>query len=183
MAAELSILIPEFRKKLIEAITACKARKVRIEVLKTIVTPTEQASLWQQGRTKTDAGLKILALENANAPYLADCFRRSQPQETKLVTDQLPGFSWHQWGEAASVIWVDGTGRLNWSNTKICEAINGYHVLAEEAEKLGLVSASRYGDGFNEWSTVQFRPFKSPGDMYPIVEIDTEMKKRFGTGR
>lgn len=181
MSSELSLLIPAFRKEIIALIAACKARSVVIEPLVTIVSPTEQGSKWQQGRTPTDAELKVMALDKANAHFLASCIRDTKARETRLVTDALPGFSWHQWGEAVTFVWVDSIGKLNWSIKTIDRQTkeNGYMVLAEEAKKLGLTHGSLFLDLDHNWGTVQLRPEATPAKVYNVTEIDAEMKKRF----
>ena len=145
-----------------------------IEPLLTIVTPTEQASKWKQGRTVTDAELKVMALTHAGAPFLADCMGKAKPKETNLVTEELPGCSWHQWGEAALVVWIDGSRKLNFSPDfkERPTNQNGYVVFAEECVKLGL-----YMGKFN---VAQYRPESLPTDVYDLRAIDAEMRKRFG---
>ena len=174
MATELSVLIPEFRKKLIEAIEATKKRKFLIQPLLTIVTPIEQASKWQQGRTITDSELKVMALTHAGAPFLADCMSKAKPKATNLVTDELPGCSWHQWGETALVVWVDGNRKLNYSPDfkERPTNQNGYVVFSEECAKLGL--------SMGRFNLPQFRPEKLPTDVYDLPSIDVEMRKRYG---
>ena len=174
MATELSLLIPEFRKKLIETIEATKKRGFHIETLITLVTPVEQASRWRQGRSVTDAELKTMALTHAGAPYLSECMSKSRAKETNVMTDDLPGCSWHQWGEAATIVWVDGNRKLNHSPVfkERPSNQNGYVVFAEEAVKLGL-----YMGHFNR---VQFRAESSPTNLYDLRAIDAEMRKRFG---
>jgi hypothetical protein len=179
VAAELSLLTPDFRKQLIKAIANAKAQRLIIEVLSTVVSPLEQASLWKQGRTRTDAELKVLALENAKAPYLADCMRHAQPQGTNIVTDILPGMSWHQWGEAASIVWVDGTSKLNWSSKFQRGGFNGYHAFANIVNEFSIVSCGEFEDTDEAWRDVQLRHERHPSDVFDIVQIDAEMKKRF----
>ena len=165
MASELSLLIPEFRKKVIDVLAACAASGNRMESISTIVTPLEQASHWKQGRSVTDAELKTLAIEKAGAPYLAECMRNAKAHETNIVTDTLPGFSWHQWGEAVTCVWIDSrSGKLCW-NLKTA----GYQTLATQAEKAGL---------FITGSELRLRE-KFPADLFTIQEIDAEMSRRY----
>ena len=180
MAAELSLLTPDFRKQLIKSLTKAKEQKLTIEVLSTVVSPMEQAALWKQGRSRVDAELKTLALENAKAPYLADCMRRSSPQGTNLVTDILPGMSWHQWGEAASIVWVDGTNKLNWSASFMRGGFNGYHAFANILNEFSIVCGGEFDNSDEAWREVQLRHERYPSDVFDIVQIDAEMKKRFG---
>ena len=174
MASELSLLIPAFRKLLTDAITATQARGFQIEPMLTLVPPSEQAAMWKQGRTATEAELKSLALDNAGAHFLADCIRFARPKETNRVTDDLPGTSWYQWGEAASVVWVDGSHKLNYSPTfkERPLQLNGYVVWMEEATKIGLFTPHH--------CQVQYRPHASPLELCDIQEIDAEMRRRFG---
>ena len=173
MATELSLLIPEFRKKLVTALEASKSRGFQIEPIQTLISPMEQASLWKQGRSGTDAELKTMALANAGATYLANCMTLAYPKETNVVTDDLPGFSWHQWGEATTVVWVDGSRKLNFSPTFRERPLNfnGYQIFGEECAKVGLTTL--------RFNCVQLRPETSPTDLYTIGQIDAEMAKRY----
>jgi peptidoglycan LD-endopeptidase CwlK len=179
VAAEISLLTPDFRKQLVKTLTKCAERGIKIEVFSTLITPVEQGALWKQGRSKTDHELKVMALENAKAPYLADCLRRSIPLETNLVTDLLPGMSWQQWGEAATVVWVDFANKLNWSPTYFQGGVNGYKIFAEECRNFSLHSGSEFQDSPVAWRHVQLRPEHFPSDKYELIDIDKEMKRRF----
>lgn len=147
-----------------------------MEPISTLVSPLEQAALWKQGRSAVDAELKGLSFMNAKARFLSDCLRQGIVKATNLVTDDLPGFSWHQWGEAASVVWVDGQGKLNLSpdfleHQRDGQRLNGYKVFLEECVKQGL----QPGPSFN---TVQLRE-GTVSSHYSIEEINAEMQKRF----
>jgi hypothetical protein len=180
VAAEISLLTPDFRKQLLKTLAACRERGIKIEVFSTLITPVEQGALWKQGRSRTDAELKVMALENANAPYLADCLRRAVPLETNLVTELLPGQSWQQWGEAATVVWVDHANKLNWSPTWTQAGVNGYKVFAEECKNFSIHSGGELDPTFDPaWRFVQLRPERFPSDKYDIKVIDAEMKRRF----
>ena len=150
-----------------------------MEVLSTLVTPIEQGASWKQGRSRTDAELKVMALENAKAPYLADCLRRAVPLETNYATDLLPGMSWQQWGEAASVVWVDFANKLNWSPTWTQSGVNGYKIFAEECKNNSIHCASEFNPTNAAWRFAQLRPEPHPSDKYDIIDIDKEMKRRF----
>ena len=181
MASEISLLIPEFRNKLIEVLAACKHLGFRMEPLVTLVSPVEQSCLWKQGRTAVDAELKALALENAKAHFLATAMRQATPKATNIVTQDLPGYSWHQWGEAVVCVWIDRVNKLNWS-PNVREGmynLNGFEIYAEQARKAGLTCGNKFDDVDRSWAHVQLRPEQSPGDLYTLLEIDAEMKKRF----
>jgi hypothetical protein len=179
MPTELSLLVPDFRKQMMKALAKAKEQRLNIQVLTTVLSPMEQASLWKQGRSKIAAELKTLALENAKAPYLAECLRLSQPQGTNIVTELLPGQSWHQWGEAASLIWVEGTRKINWSSRDNHGGQNGYHAFAKILEEFSLVCCGEFENTDEAWRTAQLRHDRYPSDVYDLIHIDTEMKKRF----
>jgi peptidoglycan LD-endopeptidase CwlK len=178
MSRELSLLIPEFRTKLEQLLEACKQRGIKMSPFFTLRTPLEQAALWKQGRTATDAELKSLALENAGAHYLAECLRKVQPKETNRVTDALPGYSWHQWGEACDCAWLDSNNKITWNAEKKLGGVNGYQLYAEEAVKLGLTAGAHFTH-LKDYPHVQLRSDDSPSSL-GLVAIDQEMKKRFG---
>jgi hypothetical protein len=174
VATELSLLIPEFRKKLIDVLEACKQRGFQMQALTTIISPFDQATYWKQGRSATDAELKAMALANNGAKFLADCMIKAVAKETNLVTDELPGCTWYQWGEAATVAWIDRNRKINTSSVfkEHPSNQNGYQVFAEECAKVGLHQ--------HRFNTAQFRPEQSPLDVYTLTEIDAEMRKRYG---
>ena len=175
MSIEVSLLSKEFRTRLLDLIAACKARGVTMAPFLTLRTPQEQASLWRQGRTAADAELKALALQNAKAPFLANCLRENVPRETNLVTDVLPGYCWHQWGEACDCVWVDKGNRVNWHVKQLVCGVNGYQVFVEEINKAGLTSGSAFEKP--DWPHVQLQKDKPIDLGLPLIE--SEMKKRF----
>ena len=179
VASEISLLVPDFRKQLLRSLEAAKKINLHIEVHTTVITPQEQAALWKQGRTKTDAELKTLALKNANAHYLAECMRQAVPQETNRITNLLPGHSWSQWGEAASMIWIDGSHKINWT-AKVVLGANGYKKFADILKEFFLHSGGEFEDTDDAWRYVQLRPERLPSDVFNLEYIDAEMKRRFG---
>jgi hypothetical protein len=181
VASEISLLIPDFRKQLIRSLDAAKSKGLQIEVITTVITPVQQASLWKQGRTRTDAELKTLALEHAGAPFLAECFRKAVAQDTNIVTDDLPGCSWHQWGEAASVVWVDGANKINWSTTMMygVGVGNGYKNFAKILNDFSIHCAGEFDDSPVAWRTAILRPLKDATGAYTIQQIDAEMQRRY----
>lgn len=154
--------------------TATATRGFNISPMLTLVSPAQQASLWKQGRTAVDAELKVLALHNAHAVFLSETLRMAKAQETNLVTDQLPGNSWFQWGEAIKVVWIDKWGHLV-PPTKLDNydgPPNGYHAFAEECVKQDLYV-------INHGAGAQLRKEEAPLDVYSWQEINQEMTKRF----
>lgn len=179
MAQEISLLIPDFRKQLLRCIAAAREQKLGIEVISTVITPLEQGSLWRQGRTRTDAELKVMALQNAKANYLADCLQRAVAQGTNLATDLLPGLSWQQWGESAQIVWIDNGNKVNWSSRTDFGRGNGYRKFAEICQQFNIHSCGEEADNDVSWRTIRLRQEPLPTDVYTLTQIDAEMRRRF----
>lgn len=144
----------------------------------TLRTPLEQAKLWRQSRSTEQIQAEILRLKTAGAPYLAKCIEKAGPQSGSPVTNALPGLSWHQWGEAVDCFWVVN-GVAEWSAVKKIGGVNGYQVYAAQAKLLGL-TAGGFFTSLKDWPHVQLDAAGSPLGRLSLVQIDAEMKLRFG---
>ena len=177
MAADLSVLLPAFRIRVEDLVSACLTRGVAMRPYMGMRDPMEQARLWRQSRAREEIELKISELRSGGAPFLARCIEAAGDQNGARVTNAIPGLSWHQWGEAVDSFWlVDG--RAEWSTTRKVGGLNGYQVYAEEASKLGL-DAGGLWRRFKDWPHVQLRPSPSPLGALSLIEIDAEMSRRF----
>lgn len=179
MAANLNDLIPDFRQKAEELIKKCAQRKVEMRPYFTLRTPFDQARLWRQSRSTEKIQKKIKEFKDAGADFLAFCLESVGPQNGDPVTEVPPGLSWHQWREALDCFWVVD-GKDEWSTTKKVNGENGYRVYAEEAQKLGL-NAGGYWKKLKDWPHVQLRQESNPGKVFTLIQINDEMKQRFGT--
>jgi peptidoglycan LD-endopeptidase CwlK len=179
IASESGTLIPEFREKVLKAISLCRKQGVVMRPFCTLRDPLAQARLWRQSRTIEEISLKITDLKNKGADFLAGCLDSVGPQNGKHVTNALPGLSWHQWGEAIDCMWVVD-GSAEWSVYKKVDGINGYRHFAEIAAGLGLTPGGTW-KGFKDWPHVQLRMESNPAKCMSIVRIDAEMKARFGS--
>ena len=177
MPADLSALLPTFRIRVEDLVSACLARGVEMRPYMATRDPLEQARLWRQSRTREEIDRKVEELHGAGAPFLARCIDAAGTRNGAHVTNSVPGLSWHQWGEAIDSFWVVD-GRAEWSTTKKVGGINGYQVYAEEASKLGL-DAGGLWRRFKDWPHVQLRPSASPLGAMSLPEIDAEMSRRF----
>src|SRR5689334_11602929 len=97
MAADLEVLVPEFRDKVKQLINRCEARGVIMRPTMTRRTPQEQGKLWRQSRSIEQINAKVFALREVEANFLADCIEKVGPQHGSPVTNAIPGYSWHQW--------------------------------------------------------------------------------------
>jgi hypothetical protein len=116
-----------------------------------------------------------LRAEGAN--FLAHCLESVGPQHRDPVTNALPGFSWHQWGEAVDCFWLLD-GRAEWSTTRKVNGENAYRVYAHEATTLGLTAGGLW-PRFKDWPHVQLRSASSPSSL-GVDKIDQAMQERFG---
>ena len=178
MSIDFSPLVPEFRGKLNSLLAACRAQDVEMLPYFGIRTPFEQAKLWRQSRTTEDVAKKIAELRTQGATFLAHCLETVGPQNGPPVTNAIPGLSWHQWGEAVDCAWVVA-GKTEWSAQKKLNGSNGYHVYAAQAQALGLDPGGLW-KSLKDWPHVQLRAASSPLKVFSLVEIDKEMKERFG---
>jgi peptidoglycan LD-endopeptidase CwlK len=178
MAPDLKLLIPEFHEKIARVISLCREQGIEMRPFCTVRNPLEQARLWRQSRTKEEISIKIAELNKKGADFLAYCLESAGPQNGRHATNALPGFSWHQWGEAVDCMWIVET-RAEWSVQKKLGGNNGYRLYAETAVREGLTPGG-FWKKFKDWPHVQLRPAASPSKIMSIAEIDAEMKKRFG---
>ena len=177
MAADLDNLVPPLKTLVVSVITRCTARGVELRPNQGLRDPFEQARLWRQSRSREEIDAKIAELDANGAAFLAQCLSSVGPQHGDHVTDTPPGLSWHQWGEALDCFWlVDG--KAEWSTQKLVGGLNGYRVLAEEAEAVGLTAGGHWKK-FKDWPHVQLRAGNA-SDLMSLADIDAQMGARFG---
>jgi len=179
MPVDLNLLVPDFRAKVQLLLTKCQQRGIEMRPNEGLRDPLKQAKYWRQSRTKQQIDARIAQLQAAGAPFLADCLSRVGPQNGAHVTNSVPGFSWHQWGEALDCYWVVN-GEAEWSLKRTVNGLNGYMVYAAEAHKLGL-EAGLYWQSFVDAPHVQLRASGNPGYEYSVAQINSEMAQRFAS--
>lgn len=171
-------LSPGFAAALEKLIQKCLSHGATMVPYTGLRTPWEQAKLWRRSRSSTMANAKIAQLRNDGAEFLAQVIEDVGPQPTgDEVTKAIPGYSWHQWGEAVDSYW-EVNGKANWSTTEIHNGVNGYKVYAKEAKTMGLVAGGYWSIG--DWPHVHYPTEDSPSNKYTLLEINAEMEKRFG---
>jgi hypothetical protein len=178
MSNSLSDLVPEFAPQAKELLQRCDDLHIVMRITETLRTPFIQAKLWRQSRTKAVVQARIQKLRVDGAPFLASCLERVGPQSGDPVTNALPGLSWHQWGEAMDCVWI-ANGKETFSLKLKVGGLNGFHVYAEQAEKMGL-TAGAFFQSIKDFPHVQLRGDASPLSHHTLHEIDAVMKARFG---
>lgn len=137
MAKDMYLLEDEFEGSIQKVLTDCKLKGVEMRPFYTLRPPIEQARLWRQSRSLKQVEEAVQWLKHNGAPYLADVLWNAGPQTGRWATNALPGFSWHQHGEAIDCFWVVN-GRAEWEATD--DPGNGYMVYANSAMKHGLTA-------------------------------------------
>lgn len=179
MSKSLSDLVPEFAPKAKELLQRCDDLHIVMRITETLRTPFTQAKYWRQSRTKAVVQARIQKLRVDGAPFLAHCLEVVGPQNGDPVTNALPGLSWHQWGEAIDCVWV-ANGKETYSLKLTVGGLNGFHVYAEQAQKLGL-TAGAFFHSIKDFPHVQLHSDANPLSRHSLQEIDAVMKERFGS--
>lgn len=177
MSRDLDNLTPEFKSAVEQLLILCHQSGYTMRQFFTLRTPFEQGKLWRQSRSIHEVEQKIAELNNNNAEFLAHCIHSVGPQNGRHVTNAIPGFSWHQWGEAVDCFWLLDGG-AEWSTRKKIGGVNGYINYAEKAKSLGL-TAGGFWSSFKDWPHVQMRKESSPRRVFTIEEINNEMELKF----
>lgn len=139
----------------------------------------EQARLWRQSRSSLEIATGLEWLEAAGARFVARVIRDVGRQFGRWATNAVPGNSWHQWDEAVDA-YAEVEGRISWDT--IPGKVGGpgdayYRFYAERARELGLTPL---GPTLGDWPHVQARPQGAPSHIMGWIQIDAEMRKRFG---
>jgi peptidoglycan LD-endopeptidase CwlK len=177
MAANINLLVPEFRDKVELLLNNCLNRGIEMRPNEGSRDPFKQGIYWRQSRTREQIQQRLRDLRNVGADYLAHCIESVGPRHGDHVTNTIPGISWHQWGEALDCFWVVN-GKAEWSLKKTVNGINGYMIYAAEAKKLGLEAGLFWK--FVDAPHVQLRQTANAGRIFSILEINDEMERRFG---
>ena len=179
MAISLEGLVPEFRTNALALLADLAIRGIEMRPCAALRSPREQAILWRQSRAREEIEGAASRLRSQGAFFLAETLVSVGPQHGQHVTNSLPGFSWHQWGEAIDCFWVIN-GFAEWSTNRIVDGVNGYRMYSASAKSAELHAGGNWSS-FKNWPHVQARKAGSPvAEGLTVQQIDVEMKKRFG---
>lgn len=162
-------LVPEFEETVQVVLDECSRQGFVMRPYCGLRTPYEQAKLWRQSRSTQEIQLQINKLKSHGCDFLAKCLEDVGPQYGPYITAALPGFSWHQWGEAVDCFWLLGF-QAEWVKRE------GYWHYSRIAEKHGLTSGGKFR--FKDWPHIQNREF-SPIALYSQEEINYIMERKF----
>ncbi len=155
MSRDMNQLNPNFKDKAKLLLSTLEKEGINMRPFFTIRDLPTQARLYRQSRTGSEIRAKIRWLEQEGAFMLADVLNRVGPCHGKWATNCLPGYSWHNWGEAMDCFLVNPDGTANWDNNAM-----GYEHYAGFAEDLDLTSGHRWKS--RDSVHVQLRGHSSP---------------------
>lgn|SRR6267154_350673 len=165
----------KFHDKLYAFIDKCNAHEIVLEFETGFVHPREQARLWRKGRSDSEIDAKIAEFQLADADYLVKLLIDAHAPEGLSLTDDLPGFTWHNWGQAYTFCILGEDGRPILSTSKI------YAKAAELAKVTGLTSGYYFRP--KQAYLVQMSPHKTPAAEYSLQEINKEMERMYGNNK
>ena len=135
----------------------CAARGVGYRIVMGDIGLAAQARLFCQGRKAKALRGRVAVLRSWNAPMLALLLEETGTLPGSIITDSLPGYSWHNWGLA-----VDLEGPE-------------YATLRVVAREQGLTTGRDWGAPGH----VQARPYSAGAGLTPRL-IEAEMRKIHG---
>ena len=124
----LDALIPAFRAKVETLLDVLARQGFTLRPYCTVRDPFTQAKLWRQSRSSQQIKTMIARLRAQGAPRIAACIDEVGPQHGVEVTKAVPGYSWHQHGEAVDCFLLDMDGHADWD-----ASAPGYVAYAREA--------------------------------------------------
>lgn len=166
-----------FKAKALQVLHACRQNGVEMNITEAIRDPLVQATYWKQSRSPEEVREKIDKLRKEGAHFIAFCLERSAHKEGPLITNALPGMSWHQWGEALDCIWVVN-GEFCSDTERLVNGVNGYQMYAAQAQAVGL-DAGYYWESIKDAAHIQLRQKVSPEQIFGLQKIDKEMRLRY----
>lgn len=165
-----------------EFVEKCKALLANLKDQGTLMVPyfgyrtlEQQAKLWRQGRPTQQIIQMINKLKAENAPYLASQIENVGPQPgEKIVTDALPGCSWHNWGMALDCYATINNDPMkpNWDGRA-----PAYKKYADAAKKMGLTAGADFVD--IDYDHIQLLPKEVFSDHNPHMKTLQEVNDYF----
>lgn len=162
----------KFHTKLYALIDKCMTQGIILDFETGFISLEEQASQWKQSRSDSEIDAQIAKFHEEGLPFLMKVFMEAKGQLGPWVTDDLPGFTWHNWGQAYT-FWITGEdGKPVPENSKL------YTKVAELAKDTGLAPGYNFKPKMPR--LVQLSLHKSPANTFSPREINDEMERLYG---
>lgn len=133
MTPDLLDLNPTLRNKVAYLLQKTTELGLEFELFAARRTPEEQAMLWKKSRGEAEILRAVEKMYESGAVWLAGVLATAPRPYGRWETNQLPGQSWHQWGEAVKVRLVSDTMRVVWNPNHVA-----YEKLALIARQVNL---------------------------------------------
>ena len=160
---DLSELESEFRDKLIHVIRDCVAAGIDLNLEVGTLSAEDQSKLWRRSRSDVQIDHAIYDFREQKCTFLADILEKSNTSIGVCVTNDLPGLTWHNYGEQIE------TGLPHDSDKHL--------LLIKIAKKHDLTLGLSYAGNI----TIRKSPFVSPLEVYKLQEIDEIMQEKWGS--
>lgn len=165
----LDLLVPEFRAKVEAVLLELEGSGFTFRPFCTLRDPFDQAREWRKGATAQEIAHECGKLREQGAPRIAACIESVGPQFGRKTTNAMPGFSWHQFGEAIDCFLLV-RGKADWNAEGA-----GYKAYAQVAKAHGL----KAGRDFRDPVHIQLRQQSGPHSVWDIGRIDNLMAARW----
>lgn len=130
----------EFKKQIEKIISELNTQGLDFRLIELERHPLKQAKYYRKGRSTVEIANAINSLKAKGCNFLAQCIESVGPQTgNKKITWVYPGFSWHQWEEAADIWWFHNDKFVTDAEA-IIGGIKGYELLAKTGIKYNLTS-------------------------------------------
>lgn len=169
-----------FLDKVNTLLNTLKQQDVYMVPISGLRTLEEQAKNWRKGRSSYEIQKKLYDLRKSNGSYLADIIEGVGPQmDPSTVTNAIPGFSWHNWGQALDcyVCHEGDEKRLIFQEEDPLfhsYALPRYQTYATEAIKIGLTPG--YFFHMKDMPHIQLHKEEVP-TLYSIQYVNNYFKK------
>ncbi|MBL0725743.1 MAG: M15 family metallopeptidase, partial [Alphaproteobacteria bacterium] len=181
----LSKLDPDLVKKIVLVLENCTKRGINMVPFSGLRSPMSQGTIWKQGRKKSDIDKKIEELKKEECDFLASCIENSPaPAQGNIVSNAIPGLSWHQLAAAVDCMWFFNGQIVNFADeSRIINGkeVQGYYVYAQIVVDHGLTSGGFF-QNIKDYPHAQLCPEGNPlikyGSLKKINNIIAKKQKR-----
>ena len=169
---DFEFLNSKFHTKLYALIDKCNAHNIVLEFNIGFVSVYDQAIQWKQSRSDCEIDKKINELQADGMPFIARVLMDTNGATGEFITNDLPGFSWNNWGQAYTF------AILGEDNKPLLDNDKSYCTISNLAKECGIITGYNFKP--KQPKVIQLSPYKSPANIYSPQEIDKEMERMYG---
>lgn len=172
---------PTLAAKILGVIRDCAQKKINMVPSSGTRNPLSQGGIWKQGRSKEIVDAKIKELVDSGCNFLASCITKAVSKSVGgIVSNAIPGMSWHQWGFAVDCAWMYDGEKVkladDWREID-GRRVRGYHIYAQTVRDHGLTSGGFFSS-IKDYPHAQLYPEGNPLQRYgSIKEINDRLER------